>query len=264
MQRTGKRNPDPEQAESELALCRCLVEGDPDATGSARRSRRKAFGVSLAIETSLLMLLVVAPLLTTAAHPQLQQILPPQLTFFGVLRGHSPAQHDVPRTKTRRPEIPNPFPPASPSVRILPIRPVEEPDVPILDLPGGFVPGVNQTIVAARTPPPVEPPHIATPAQQEKRPVKLSEGVLQAQLISRIEPRYPPLPLQMRQSGTVILHAIISRDGHINALEVVSGSPFFVQAAVDAVRQWRYRPTMLNGEPVEVETTITVVFRLQT
>jgi protein TonB len=99
--------------------------------------------------------------------------------------------------------------------------------------------------------------------QQEKHPVKVSEGVLQAQLVSRIEPRYPQLALQTRQSGTVVLHAIISRDGHINALEVVSGSPFFVQAALDAVRQWRYRPTMLNGEPVEVDTTITVIFRLK-
>jgi protein TonB len=97
----------------------------------------------------------------------------------------------------------------------------------------------------------------------EKRPLKVSEPVVEAQLISRIEPRYPPLALQMRQSGTVVLHAIIGRDGHINALQVVSGSPFFVQAALDAVRQWRYRPTLLDGEPVEVETTITVVFQLQ-
>jgi protein TonB len=59
------------------------------------------------------------------------------------------------------------------------------------------------------------------------------------------------------------LHAIISRDGRITALQVVSGSPFFVQAALEAVRQWRYRPTMLDGESVEVETTISVEFRLQ-
>ena len=125
------------------------------------------------------------------------------------------------------------------------------------------MPGAIPVIEKGRMLPPVEPPQIARPAQQVKRPVKLSEGVLDAQLVSRIEPRYPPLALQMRQTGTVVLHAIISRDGHINALEVVSGSPFFVKAALDAVRQWRYRPTMLNGEPVEVETTITVVFRLQ-
>jgi protein TonB len=113
------------------------------------------------------------------------------------------------------------------------------------------------------TAPQIEPPHAKQTTPQEKHPVKLSEGVLEAQIFSRIEPRYPPLAVQTRQSGTVVLHAIINRDGRIGALEVVSGSPFFVQAALDAVRQWRYRPTLLNGEPVEVETTITVFFHLQ-
>jgi TonB family protein len=263
MQSTGKGNPGPEQARSELALGRYLVEGDPDATSPARRSRRRAFGLSLAIETSLLILLVAAPLLTSVAQPQLHQNPPPQLTFFGAWRGHNPAQHAASPTIARRPEIPNLFAPTAPPVTIVDFRRDEELDVPVLDLPGEYVPGAVQMAQTGRTLPPVEPPHIAPPVLQEKRPVKVSEGVLQAQLVSRIEPRYPPLALQTRQAGTVVLHAIISRDGRINALEVVSGSPFFVQAALDAVRQWRYRPTMLNGEPVEVETTITVVFRLQ-
>ncbi len=263
MQSTGKGNPGPEQARSEITLGRCLVEGDPDASLPARRSRRRAFGLSLAIETSLLIVLVGAPILTSVAQPQIHQILPPQLTFFGAWRGHNPAQHAASPTIARRPEIPNPFPPTAPPVTIVDFRRDEEPDVPVLDLPGEYVPGAIQMAQTGRTLPPVEPPHIAPQAQQEKRPVKVSEGVLQAQLVSRIEPRYPPLALGTRQSGTVVLHAIISRDGHITALEVVSGSPFFVQAALDAVRQWRYRPTMLNGEPVEVDTTITVIFQLK-
>jgi protein TonB len=248
---------------SGMALGRCLVEGDADATSPARRNRRKAFGLSLAIETSLVISLVAAPLLTSVAQPQLHQILPPQLTFFGAWRSHSPAQHAASPTTVRRPEIPNPFPPSAPPVTTVDFRRDEEPDVPILDLPGEYVPGAVQMTQTGRTLPPVEPPHISQPAQQEKRPLKLSEGVLQAQLVSRIEPRYPPLALQTKQERTVVLHAIISRDGRINAVEVVSGSPLFLQAALDAVRQWRYRPTLLNGEPVEVETTITVMFRLQ-
>ena len=219
--------------------------------------------LSLAIETSLLMVLVAAPLLTSVAQPQIHQIVPPQLTFFDAWRGHNPAQHAATPTTARRPEIPNPFPPTAPPVTIVDFRRDEEPDVPSLDLPGEYVPGAIQMARTGRALPPVEPPHVAPPVQQEKRPVKVSEGVLQAQLVSRIEPRYPRLALETRQSGTVVLHAIISRDGHITALEVVSGSPFLVQAALDAVRQWRYRPTMLNGEPVEVDTTITVIFRLQ-
>ena len=84
----------------------------------------------------------------------------------------------------------------------------------------------------------------------------------QAQLTSRIEPRYPVIAKQTKTEGTVVLHAIISRDGRITALEVVSGHPLLVQAALDAVRQWRYQPTLLNGEPVEVDTTIDVIFSL--
>jgi len=159
--------------------------------------------------------------------------------------------------------IPSPFQPITPAATFEdPVRD-EDPGVPTEGLIGGAVPGAIPVMEQGRALQPVEPPHIAQPVQQEKRPVKVSEGILEAQLISRIEPRYPPLALQLKQGGTVVLHAIISRDGRISALEVVSGSPFFVQAALDAVRQWRYRPTMLNGEPVEVETTITVVFRLQ-
>jgi protein TonB len=103
---------------------------------------------------------------------------------------------------------------------------------------------------------------MAQPAHQVKRPLKISEGVLEAQLISRVEPRYPSLAVQTKTQGTVRLHAIINREGRITSLDVLSGHPFLVKAALDAVRQWRYRPTLLNGLPVEVETSITVIFRL--
>jgi protein TonB len=73
---------------------------------------------------------------------------------------------------------------------------------------------------------------------------------------------YPPLARQTRISGTVRLHAIISKGGAVQQLEVISGHPLLVQSALDAVRQWRYRPTTLNGEPVEVDTTIDVIFSL--
>ena len=118
-------------------------------------------------------------------------------------------------------------------------------------MPGG---GVTQLVR--------EPEPIAKPTQVEKRPVKISEGVLQAQLISRVEPRYPALALQTKTEGVVRLHAIISRDGRITSLDILSGHPLLVKAALEAVSQWRYRPTMLNGEPVEVETSITVIFQL--
>ncbi|PYX09747.1 MAG: hypothetical protein DMG88_04610 [Acidobacteria bacterium] len=81
-------------------------------------------------------------------------------------------------------------------------------------------------------------------------------------LIQRVEPTYPPLAIQTRTQGQVILQAVISREGRIENLQVVSGHPLLVKAAIDAVRQWRYRPYVLNGEPVEVETQVTVNFVL--
>jgi len=263
MQGTTQGKKDPENTTSGMALGRCLVEGDPEAMSRAQRTRRKTFGVSLAIEILLLVFLVAAPLLTSVALPQLRRILPPQLTFFGAWREHNPAHHVVLPTTARKPAIPNPFPqPAPPVTSVDTLRP-EEPGVPILDLPGEGVPGAVQMTEMGRTQPLVEPPRAAQPAQQEKHTVKVSEGVLEAQLISRIEPQFPSLALQTKTQGTVRLHAIISRDGRITSLDVLSGHPFLVKAALDAVRQWRYRPTLLNGEPVEVETSITVIFRLR-
>jgi protein TonB len=262
MQGINQGNDNPKYPRSELALDRCLVDGDPEATLRARRTRRKTFGVSLAIEILLLVLLVAAPLLTSIAQPQIHQILPPQLTFFGGWREHNLTQR-VTSTTTRQPVIPNPFPRPEPPITTVNIRSEEQPGVPIPDLPAGYIPGAIQVTEIERTPPPVEPLHIAQPVQQEKGPVKRSEGVQEAHLLSRVEPQYPALAIQTRTEGTVRLHAIISRDGRITSLEVISGHPFLVKAALDAVRQWRYRPTLLNGEPVEVETSITVIFRLQ-
>jgi TonB family protein len=81
-----------------------------------------------------------------------------------------------------------------------------------------------------------------------------------ARILNRVQPVYPPLARQTRISGTVRLHAIIGKDGTIQSLEVMSGHPLLQQAALDAVRQWRYQPTLLNGEPVDVDTTIDVIF----
>lgn len=92
---------------------------------------------------------------------------------------------------------------------------------------------------------------------EQKRRSVLSE----AQIISRVEPVYPRPAVLAGIQGQVKLHAIIARNGRIESLELISGPPLLVQAAMDAVRQWRYRPYYLNGEAVEVETFITVNFR---
>jgi protein TonB len=81
-------------------------------------------------------------------------------------------------------------------------------------------------------------------------------------LVRTIEPRYPPAAVAARIEGPVKIKAIISREGIIKQAEVLSGSPLLSGAALEAIRQWRYRPYILNGEPLEVETEITVNFTL--
>ena len=85
---------------------------------------------------------------------------------------------------------------------------------------------------------------------------------MEGNLILRVQPLYPPLARQARVQGQVVLHAVISRSGAIENLQVLTGHPMLVQSAIDAVKQWRYRPYSLNGEAVEVETQVTVNFVL--
>lgn len=94
-----------------------------------------------------------------------------------------------------------------------------------------------------------------------KRVVRTS-NMMQGLLIHKVEPPYPRLAITARVEGSVRIKAIISRQGTIEQAEVVSGSPLLTTAALDAVRQWRYRPYVLNNDPVEVETQITVKFVL--
>jgi protein TonB len=104
-------------------------------------------------------------------------------------------------------------------------------------------------------PPP--PPKAAAPQR-----IKVGGNVQAANLIKKVAPVYPPLAKQARIQGHVLLSAVISNEGTIQDLKVNSGHPLLVQSAMDAVRQWQYKPTMLNGEPVEVSTEIDVNFTL--
>jgi protein TonB len=94
------------------------------------------------------------------------------------------------------------------------------------------------------------------------RPYAISSGIAAGMLIRQTAPIYPTIAKEARVSGTVVLHATIAKNGTIKDLQVVSGSPMLQQAALDAVRTWRYKPYKLSNEPVEVETAINVVFSL--
>jgi len=92
--------------------------------------------------------------------------------------------------------------------------------------------------------------------------LKISQGVSQGLLIRRVQPRYPQNALSMRVQGAVQMEATINKEGNISNLKVLSGDVVLARAATEAVKQWRYKPYYLNGEPVEIQTQITVNFRL--
>ena len=128
---------------------------------------------------------------------------------------------------------------------------------------GGAVGGVLGSIISSAptvAPPPPPPPPVKKKAPPKR--IRVGGNVAKARLIRQVRPQYPPLARQARIQGTVKLSAVISKDGSIQKLEVMSGHPLLVPSALAAVKQWRYRPTLLNGEAVEVLTNIDVNFTL--
>jgi len=122
-------------------------------------------------------------------------------------------------------------------------------------IPGGQLQGVIGGIISSSA-------VSAIPKLQPLKRIRVSQGVTQGMVIRKVEPAYPKIALGARITGVVLLKAVISKDGEIKELQVVSGHPMLVPAAIEAVKQWRYRPYLLNGEPVEVETNITVTFQI--
>jgi TonB family protein len=119
---------------------------------------------------------------------------------------------------------------------------------PPSDVQSGGAPGSN-----------APPSPKATPQR-----IRMGGNMMQANLVKMVRPIYPDLVKQGRISGTVRLHVIVAKDGTIQRMEVISGHALLVQAALDAVRQWKYQPVLLNGEAVEVDTVVDVVFEINT
>jgi len=121
-------------------------------------------------------------------------------------------------------------------------------------VPGGSMGGVIGSVLSST---PVAVPKIATPTR-----VRVSSGVSTGLLIRKVPPAYPPLARQARIQGVVVLQAQISKEGNIQNLQLISGHPMLAPAAIEAVKQWKYKPYLLNGEPVEVDTQVQVNFTL--
>jgi protein TonB len=248
---------------------RCLVDGDPELLGRARRLREKALVISLFLEGGLLATMLLWPLITPGVLPR-QFNVTPAPPFHGG-RNSAPRQ---PHEAMHPPQKPGSRPLVCPICEppSIPVHPSygPGPEPPNVDagpsagsgndsgfadsdplLPGGFDNGRQPSVVR-----PTEQPHPRGPVH------KIAE-MMEAMLVHRVQPEYPPLARAAHISGTVQLRAIIARDGTVRELQVISRNPLLVQAARVAVLNWRYRPTMLNGEPVEVETYITANFVLE-
>ena len=230
----------------------------------ARPSNRRkswALAVSAAVQAACLLVLILIPLIYTQALPKaiLKTVLV-SIPGFAPLPATPPVparpgprsfrllHHNVLTAPTRIPTHAQVFEEAP-----LP------PEAPLVEGPMSTGPGVDLLNMA---PVPAERVNRQGAVASAPQRVPVMSTIEAAKLISRVQPIYPSLAIQARIQGNVLLHAIISKEGGVSELQVLSGHPLLVNAALEAVRQWRYSPTLLSGQPVEVETTITVTFVL--
>jgi protein TonB len=235
---------------------------------------RKPFTVAIAVIAHAVTIgtLVLIPLLQTQALT-----LPP--INLSLLAPRLPKSRSIDVVSTRHPAENHPAPasdalnaPTSIPPRVV-ITESGTPS-PIIDLlpTGNGGPGTivsilsngNGNILLPVAPTEAVPPSLPpAPKIENTKPVSIGGSVQAAKLIHQVKPAYPRMAQLTRVQGVVVMEAIIARDGSVKSLRVVSGHPLLSQAAIDAVEQWLYSPTMLNGEPVEVSTAIRVTFTLQ-
>ena len=226
-----------------------------------RKHRRNpwAYFISMTIQILVIGVMILVPLLYTEALPT--QAFVSWVAAPPPPPPPPPAPKVAPRVvkKVSLMEAGKLRAPSKIPERIAIIREEEMPNMPgvVGGVPGGIASGqlggvIGGVIGSIPAPPPPEQP---------KR-IRVSSGVQEAKKIRQILPLYPPLAKQARIQGVVKLEAIIGKNGMVQNLTVIQGHPLLVQAALDAVQQWRYEPTLLNNEPVEVVTYIDVIFRL--
>ena len=234
-----------------------------DSTSPEKQRRTWTTAVSYFFQCLLLGLLVILPLMFTEALPQAQLLTmliapppppppppPAAQAVTKIIRQTDVLDNGRLRTPSRIPkkvemikEEEAPPPMASGVVGGVPGG-----------VPGGQLNGVIGGIVNSSANIPV--------ATLVPKRIRVSQGVIQGQCIRKVEPTYPKIALHARIQGQVLLKAVIDKNGEVTELQVVGGHPMLIPAALEAVKQWRYRPYLLNGEPVEVETTITVTFSI--
>jgi periplasmic protein TonB len=258
----------------------CLFE-----SRSSRRSRNPASLVlSAMVHGSIAGLLILIPLFQSQVLPQipvLSPLLPPAAAPRSVELVPPPGARSQPSVGTRKPDAliePEKIPshlariadePSSSIAGLLPITGEGDGrnNGPLLGFPFGDPNSPGDGRRPAPPPPPptvASPPRPPTPEPAPVGPIRRGGNVVQSNLLYSPKPEYPRLAIVAHVQGVVVIEAVITREGLIDRsrVRVISGHSLLIPAAVEAVQQWRYRPTLLNGEPVEVLTTMTVNFSM--
>jgi protein TonB len=253
-----------ENSEEGLGSLRgCLVEGDAEQRRGERRVRRRALIISIALQSAFLAALILVPLFGKTQRIAFAYATP--VPPYSAYR-NAPANPGAPRPHPSGPQTPcrfcaQPIPPTIVSRDPNPSGQQTE-NVPPDGL-GDGVPGAPEGLIPLGDARPrvLPPPNTERPVTRPR--VVQVTNLDPAMLIHRVEPVYPALARQVHKEGRVELRAIIGTDGSIQSLQIVAGDPLFNLSAKEAVAQWRYRPTILNGQPVEIDTYITVVYTMQ-
>ena len=233
-----------------------------ESGGKLKTKRGRMTMFSFVLEAIIIIVMILIPLLFTEALPKAMTMTflaappppppppPPPAAVHVVKQVETDMVNNQLRTPTKIPK------------KVEMIKEEEAPPPQMSGVVGG-VPGaaggqIGGVIGGIINSTPVAVPKIATPTR-----IRVSQGVTQGLKVHDVMPQYPQMAKIARVQGPVVLAAVIGKDGAIQNLHVIStASPLLNQAALEAVKQWRYRPYILNGEPVEVDTTITVNFTL--
>lgn len=238
----------------------------------ARQARPWTVPAAAGGQVALVAAALAIPLIYTEIMPAIQLVTPvvPFRSVAPVIE-RTVQQAAGPRTASRHPRVPIHTLAPMTVPRNTPII-IDEPGLPVTADPGPAVPmapGIPFSIGTSTDRPAPPPPEVRKPdppkhdpPPRPSGPVMVGGDVKPPQLLIYVKPVYPPLARQARIQGQVRIAAILARDGSVTSMQLVSGHPLLVQAALDAVRLWRYRPTLLNGQPVEVAMSVDVNFTL--
>jgi len=233
-----------------------------------KTKRGRTTVLSFLLQIGLVSFLVIIPLLFTEALPtkMLTATLvapPPPPPPPPPASATATAAHHVEQTQVRSEmEVPVRIPERVATIKDLPQSDEMANAAPPSGVVGGVPGGVEGGTVGGIIGGVMGGVGAAVPKLAAPNRVKVSSGVTQGLLVHQVKPQYPPIARTAHIQGAVVLHAIIGKDGHVKNVQVLSGHPMLAQAAESAVKQWQYKPYVLNGQPVEIDTNVTVNFSL--